>query len=87
MESGSVARLTTALVWPRSVRAEMVVAEARGSISVMWRADVPTARRLREDSEARERREWDVERVSTDMEVVRSQVRSVWSQEAEYATV
>lgn len=50
---------------------------------VMWRADVPVARRFKEDREARESREWDVERVSTTVEVGRSHVRKVWSQEVE----
>ena len=59
------------------------MAEARGSMRVMWRADVPVARRFKEDREARESREWDVERVSTTVEVGRSHVRKVWSQEVE----
>ena len=65
----------------------MVVAEARGSMRVMCRADVPTAMRFKDGNAERERRAWDVVRVSTSDEVGRSHVRSVWSQETEYATV
>ena len=61
----------------------MVVADARGSMRVIWRADVPAARRLRVGRAVRERRECDVERVSTQVEVGRSQVLRVWSQEVE----
>ena len=50
---------------------------------VMWRADVPAASRLREGRAVSERRECDVERVSTQVEVGRSQVLSVWSQDVE----
>ncbi len=65
----------------------MVVAEARGSMRVMWRAEVPAARRLREGRAVRESREWEVRRVSTGVLVGRSQVLRLWSQEEEYATV
>ncbi len=67
--------------------AEIVVAEARGSMRVMWRAEVPAARRLRVGRAVRERRECEVRRVSTGVLVGRSQVLRLWSQEVEYATV
>lgn len=63
------------------------MAEARGSMSVMWRAEVPAARRLREGRAIRESRECEVRRVSTGVLVGRSQVLRLWSQEVEYATV
>ena len=53
----------------------------------MCRADVPVASRFREGMAHRERREWPVVRVSTQVEVGRSHVLSVWSCDAEYATV
>lgn len=80
---GSWVRVTTALVWPRRVMAVMAVADVRGSMRVIWRADVPAARRLRAGRQVRERRAWDVERTSTCVVVGRSQVRRVWSQEVE----
>ena len=64
-----------------------MVAESRGSMRVMCLAEVPTARRFRSCSAVKERRECDVVRVSTKVVVGRSQVRTVWSREAEYATV
>jgi hypothetical protein len=73
---------------------EVVTALARGSISVMCRADVPAARRWLDPPAApevgsahKDRRLWAVMRVSTTVEVSRSSVLSVWSSEAEYATV
>lgn len=55
----------------------------------MWRAVVPAARSWCEipGRAAREMSGWDVVRVSTREEVARSKVRTVWSSEAEYATV
>ena len=53
----------------------------------MWRAEVPVARRFREGIAHKERSEWPVVRVSTHVAVGRSHVLSVWSCEAEYATV
>ena len=67
--------------------AETVVAEARGSMSVMWRAEVPAARRLRDGRAVRESRACEVRRVSTGVLVGRSQVLRLWSHEVEYATV
>ena len=52
-------------------------------MSVTCRAEVPTARRFRSGSAVRERRAWEVVRVSTSEAVGRSHVRSVWSHEAE----
>ena len=49
----------------------------------MWRADVPAASMLRAGRAVSERRECDVERVSTQVEVGRSHVLSVWSQDVE----
>lgn len=63
--------------------AAMVVAEARGSISVMCRAEVPDASRERDGSAVSERRECCVERVETGVPVGRSHVRREWSHEAE----
>ena len=77
----------TAFVWPRRVRGETVAAEARGSMRVMWRAEVPAARSLKVGRAVSERRGCEVVRMSTLDWTVRSQVRSVWSQEVEYATV
>ena len=54
---------------------------------MIWRAEVPAARRLRSGRVVRERRAWEVVRVSTSVVVGRSHVLSVWSHEAEYATV
>ena len=61
----------------------MVVAEARGSISVICRAMVPTAMRLRDGNAVKESREWDVDLVSTQVEVGRSHVLRLWSQDVE----
>lgn len=83
MLPGSWARVTTALVWPLRVIVVTEVADVRGSMRVIWRADVPAARRLRAGREVRERRAWEVERRSTCVAVGRSQVRRVWSQEVE----
>lgn len=63
--------------------AEIVVAEARGSISVMCRADVPAARRFRDGNADKDSREWDVDLVSTQDDVGRSHVLRLWSQEVE----
>ncbi|KAH4071495.1 hypothetical protein HBH79_036880 [Parastagonospora nodorum] len=63
------------------------VADTRGSMSVMWRAEVPVAIRLREGMAQRESSECPVVRVSTHCAVGRSQVLRVWSCDAEYATV
>ncbi len=63
--------------------AETAVAEARGSMSVMCRADVPDARRFKVGNADRDRREWDVDRVSTHVDVGRSHVFRLWSQEVE----
>lgn len=79
--------MTTALVWPRNVIAEIVVAEARGSMSVICRAEEPAARRLSDDNEVSENSEWDVDLVSTHLDVGISHVFKLWSQEVEYATV
>ena len=54
---------------------------------VMWRAEVPAARRLSEGSAVRESRVCEVKRVSTGVLVGRSQVLRLWSQDVEYATV
>ena len=54
-----------------------MVAEARGSMSVMCRATEPAARRLRDVSAVRENRAAPVDRVSTHREVGRSQVLTV----------
>lgn len=54
---------------------------------VMWRAEVPAARRLSEESAVRESRVCEVKRVSTGVLVGRSQVLRLWSQDVEYATV
>lgn len=54
MLSGSGARETILLVWPRRVMIAVVVEDARGSMSVMWRAELPVARIWEEDKEGRE---------------------------------
>ena len=59
------------------------MAEARGSIRVICRADVPAASKLRDGNAVSERREWDVDLVSTQVELGRSQVLRLWSQEVE----
>ena len=74
---GSTAKLTTALEWPRSVIADTVVAEARGSMSVMCRDTEPAASKLRDGSAVKEKRAAPVDRVSTHLEVGRSQVLTV----------
>jgi hypothetical protein len=64
----------------------VVVEEARGSISVICRAELPVARMWdeeREGSEAMERRGCDVVRVSTTVDVSRSRVFTVWSKDVE----
>jgi len=83
---------------------DTLVAEVRGSISVMCRAELPAARRFdepsEEDVEEEEEEEEEEEpsavklnsgcavvRVETSAPVARSHVRSVWSHDAEYATV
>ena len=59
----------------------MVWLETLGSRSVIWRAELPAARSWEEmpGKAAREKSGWDVVRVSTQREVVRSKVRTVWS--------
>lgn len=64
-----------------------MVADTRGSIRTICRAAEPAASRLTVGSAASERSACDVERVSTGVPDGKSQVRSVWSQEVEYATV
>ncbi len=64
-----------------------MVAVTRGSIKAICRAAEPAATRLTAESAASERSAWDVVRVSTEAPDVKSQVRSVWSQEVEYPTV
>ena len=63
--------------------ADTVVAEARGSTSVMCRAEVPAARRLRDGNAVRESRGWEVDLVSTHVDVGRSQVLRLWSHDVE----
>lgn len=53
----------------------------------MCRADVPVARRFRDGMAQRDSNEWPVVRVSTQVDVGRSQVFNLWSCEAECATV
>lgn len=54
---------------------------------MICRADVPAASKLRDGNAVSERREWDVDLVSTQVELGRSQVLRLWSQEVEYPTV
>jgi hypothetical protein len=64
----------------------VVVEEARGSISVIWRAELPVARMWEEEREGREAMDrigCDVVRVSTAVEVSRSRVFTVWSRDVE----
>ena len=61
----------------------IVVADARGSISVICLALVPAARRLALGIATSDSRECPVVRVSTSVLVGKSHVRSVWSCEAE----
>jgi hypothetical protein len=64
----------------------VVVEEARGSISVIWRAELPVARMWEEEREGRETMErsgCDVVRVSTTVEVSRSRVFTAWSRDVE----
>lgn len=60
-------------------------AETRGSRSVICRAEVPAARSWEPipGRAVRENKGWEVVRVSTNAEVVRSKVRMVWSWEQE----
>lgn len=64
-----------------------MVADTRGSTNVMYRATEPAATRLTVDRAASEKSACAVVRVSTAVPDGRSQVRRVWSQEVEYATV
>ncbi len=50
---------------------------------MICRADVPAASRFRDGNAVSERREWDVDLVSTQVELGRSQVLRLWSQEVE----
>lgn len=63
------------------------MAESRGSINVMVLFEVPAARRWSWGSCERLKSGLEVVLVSTRVEVVRSQVRRVRSQEVEYPTV
>lgn len=67
----------------------MLEAEIRGSSNVICLALVPAANscELIPGRAVRENNGWAVVRVSTREAVVRSKVRTVWSMEAEYATV
>lgn len=86
MLSGSGAIETILLVWPRRVMMAVVVEEARGSISVICRAELPVARIWEEEREGREEMErsgCEVVRVSTTVDVSRSRVFTVWSKDVE----
>lgn len=64
-----------------------MVADTRGSINAICRAAEPAANRFTADSAASERSACAVVRVSIAVPDGKSQVRRVWSQETEYATV
>lgn len=72
---------------PFSVNAEMVVAESRGSINMILLFDAPAASRCSCGICSRLKSGFEVVRVSTSVDVVRSHVRSVLSQDVEYPTV
>lgn len=64
----------------------VVLEEARGSMSVICRAELPVARIWEEEmegSEAMERSGCEVVRVSTTFDVSRSRVFTVWSKDVE----
>jgi hypothetical protein len=62
-------------------------AEARGSMSVICRAEDPAASKLTPRISVKHRSGCIVLFDSTCLDVVRSHVRTVWSHDAEYATV
>jgi hypothetical protein len=70
-------------VWPRKVIAATFDADALGSIRVMCLAVEPVASKWTPCISINEERGCSVVLVSTSLEVVRSQVRTLWSQELE----